>query len=511
VGNSISIGKRVPSVESYNKATGRTLFTADIRMPRMLYAKMLRSPYAHARIINIDTRRAIKLNGVKAAITYKDVPKISYNSSCPNFFGPQIKLDQCIFDSKVRYAGEEVAAVAAETEEIAEEAIELIEVTYNQLPAILNVEEALKPEAPKIHPGGNIAGQETFKFGDIEKGFKDADRIFEDAYKLSAVNPCPIEPHACICSFDSAGKLKVLSAHQKPFPLRKWLSFALGMPIDKVEIIKPPVGGGFGAKQDMVIEPHCALLSKMTGRPVRMEFTREEQFKVGRRRHSGVVKVKTGVKRDGTMIARQMEALLDTGAYSSHGYNVMFATGAWFATLYKSPHTLFEGKAVYTNTSIAGAMRGFGDPQATFAVESQMDAIAEELGIDPIELRLKNALKQGDPDPFSGVPIATCGLRECLEEGARRIGWYNARKRTPDKGTKRRGDGVWKWCEGHLAGVFERNSENKRRRLRECDRGHRGDRHWNVHGARADSCRGDWDTTGKSHDYVGIHHRVCAI
>jgi xanthine dehydrogenase molybdenum-binding subunit len=436
------VGKRLPRVDALEKVTGRGKFVVDMKIPGMLYAMIVRSPYAHAKVLSIKPERAKKLPGVKAILSMEDVPRISYDSSCPPILNEAIR-DQYVFDEKVRFVGEGVAAVAATSEDIAEEAIKLIKIEYQELPAVFDPEEAMKKDAPRIHSfEHNVAGKVDFEFGDLNKGFKEADYIFKDRYTTSRVQHCSLEPHACICSFNESRKLTVWTSTQIPFRARIWMAIVLDMHVGDIRVIKPHTGGGFGGKEEICQELICALLSKKTGKPIKSVYSREEEFYATRTRHPCIIELETGVKKDGELTARQIRAILNTGAYASHGLGVLRVLSSTFLVLYRSPNVRFNGCCVYTNTPVAGAMRAFGAPQVTFAVESQMDTIADKLEIDPIKLRLKNAMRTGDVVPGTNMVIGSCGLKECLEKGAKKIHWETRQKPGKASGIKKLGLGV---------------------------------------------------------------------
>jgi xanthine dehydrogenase molybdenum-binding subunit len=438
------VGKRLPRVDAREKATGTAKFTVDIKLHEMLYAKILRSPHAHARIVQIDTSKAEKLPGVKAVLTHKEarIPFLEWLG---------MPTDEYVLDDSVRYVGDKVAAVAAVSEEVAEEALKLLNVEYEVLPAVFDQEEAMKPGAPKIHPEipeaeNNVSFPNQpilIEVGDIEKGFKEADYIFENTYKTSRQCHCSLEPHVCVASWDNSGKLTFWSSEQTAFFVRERLANALGIPLNKVRVIVPHVGGGFGSKYGYAEEVICALLAKKTCRPVKLECTREEEFATTRTRHPWSIKIKTGVKKDGTFTARYMRAVINTGAYGWHGAGTLMWGGSWFVSLYRCPNIRFEGYPVYTNSPVAGAFRGYGNPQANFAMECQIDEIAERLGMDPLELRLKNHIRTGDVNPANQFTVTSCGLDECMRKGAERIGW-NRRQKKPRAvgGIKKRGIGM---------------------------------------------------------------------
>ncbi len=441
------IGKPTPQLDAYDKVTGGKGFTVNVRLPGMLHAKLLRSPYPHARILHVDTSEAERLPGVKAVLVPSEAPKIKFH---PVYFAPSTALsmvrDMLILSDTVRFAGEPVAAVAATRPEIAEEALERIHVEYEQLPAVFDPEEAMKPGAPQIHEHAphNIALNPSFSFGDLEKGFAEADFTFENTYQTQRVHTCYMEPRVCVVDSDARGNLTVWSSTQHLFGLREKLAFALGIPVGKVKVVKPPyIGGGFGGKLDMgFIEPICALLSLKTGRPVRAEQTRYEDF-ITTARNPIKMHLKTGVKKDGTLTARYASSLLDTGSHATHGAVVLMVHGFYgFLLPYRCPNQKWEGRSVYTNNMIGGGFRGYGAPQAAFAVESQIDEICDALKLDPIEFRLKNAHQEGEPHPFEpSFRLSTYRLADCLQQGAAKIGWSERRSNRP-AGTKRRGIGL---------------------------------------------------------------------
>jgi xanthine dehydrogenase molybdenum-binding subunit len=305
--------------------------------------------------------------------------------------------------------------------------------------------EAVADDAPDIHEnlehGKNTAGYVRMEQGDVEKGFAEADHVFETECSVPGQAHSMLEPVVAICHYEGSGKLTVWSSTQIPFTLRRLIHDALGIPIRKIRVLKPIVGGGFGCKQDMQEEPLCALLSKAAGRPVKLEYTREETFSSSRHRHPYVMRSKTGVKKDGTITARYLHAVANTGGFSSHGPIVTAYMGAMWLALYRSPHLLFEGQTVYTNLSIAGAFRGYGVPQGTYASELHMEHVAKELGMDPLDLRRMNHVQAGDIHPATQWKIATCELRRCIDAGAEAIGWAEKRNKNGPVNGKLRGVG----------------------------------------------------------------------
>ncbi len=444
------VGTSVLRPDAYDKVTGGKGFPVNVRLPGMLHGKILRSPYPHARVLRVDTSKAEKLPGVKAVITPADVPQIKFH---PVFFAPStansMVRDMLILTDHPRFAGEPIAAVAATTAEIAEEATELIQVEYEMLPAVLDVEEAMKPGAPQLyeHAPKNVVMAPSFSFGDIERGFEEADYVFENTYQTQRVHTCYMEPRVCVVDSDRQGNLKIWSSCQSLFGLREKLAFALGIPVSKVTAVKPPyIGGGFGGKLDMTfIEPVSALLSLKTGRPVRIEQTRYEDFISGAR-NPLKIHLKTGVKKDGTFMARYAKSILDTGSHATHGAVVVMVHGMYgFLLTYRCSNQKWDGMTVYTNNMIGGGFRGYGCPQAAFAVESQIDEICDKLKLDPIEFRLKNSHHESDPHPFEpSSKLDTYRFEECLRKGAKEIGW-GARKAAgsgSNGSTKKRGIGL---------------------------------------------------------------------
>ena len=419
----------------------------------MLYGRILRSPYPHAKILDIESENAKALPGVKAVLTCKDVPSVKYNSA-ERFFGQlnTIPATETILSNKARYIGDRIAAVAATSDEVAEKAIDLITMKCEELPSVYDPEEALQEGAPHIHEGGNLAKRIEKAIGDVEDGFRNSDLLFEGEYKTQTVQHCPLETHSCLAAFKN-GRLTVWTPTQTPFPFRFILGRALKMPLNKIRVISSLSGGSFGGKNEIVDEAICSLLAIKTRRPVKMVMSRSEEFTCSRTRHSSTSYLRTGVKKDGTLMARDIKTILNTGAYASGGSMVLAVLGAHLFSMYKIPNMRFDGYCVYTNTPIAGAMRGYGNPQVTFPGEVQMDEIAEELGIDPVELRLKNAVRTGDNDPLTGLSLGNVGLRECLQRGSDKMDWVRKRMRSKGfEGNIKRGVGVS--CGTHNTGTF---------------------------------------------------------
>ena len=446
--NTTVLGKSVPRPDALDKVTGGKQYPVNVVLPGMLHAKLLRSPYPHARIVNIDASAAAKLPGVKAVLLPEDVPQRKY---CPVYFvptlAPSMVQDMLIMSNTVRYAGQPVAAVAATSAGIAEQALELIEVEYEELPAVFDPDAAMADGAPEIHEGAenNVAVNPVVAFGDVEAGFEKADHIFEGTYQTQRVHTCYMEPRVCVVDSDTGGNLTVHSSMQHLFGLREKLAFVLDMPESRVKVIKPAyIGGGFGGKLDIgYIEPVAALLSLKTGRPVRIEQTRYEDF-ISTTRNPIKVYLKTGITKDGRFVARYAESTLDCGAHATHGAEVINVHGMFGILLtYPCADQHWEGKTVYTNNMIGGGYRGYGSPQGAFAVESQIDEICEELGFDPVEFRLNNSYKQGDPHPFNPqAKLDSYRFQDCLQQAAERIGWSSRTPAGSDQNVKKRGIGL---------------------------------------------------------------------
>lgn len=404
------VGKSLPKVDAPGKSIGQTVFTTDIQLPKMLHARLLRSPLSHARILNVDVSQALRLPGVKAVVTGAETP-ITFG------YLPHTADQYPLARDKVRYIGDEVAAVAAIDEDTAEEALSLIKVDYEELPAVFDPAEALREGAPQLHDNvpGNVAGLFKMHFGDVEEALAGADHIREDRFVTAGVNHCPLEGHAAVASWDAGGRLTVWTSTQNPFLVQRNLSRTLGIPDRNLRLVVPPVGGGFGAKIESFSNEFAAiLLAKKAGRPVRLALSREEVFCATRRRIPLIIDMKTGVKKDGTIVGLDTKVIGDGGAYASTGMLVLFHGGAYLTLPYKMPNVRYEGYRAYTNRPPAGAQRGHGVPQMRYAVESQMDMLAEELGLDPVEMRLRNAVEAGHRT-VNHWEVNSCGIKECIK------------------------------------------------------------------------------------------------
>jgi len=446
------VGKRLPRPDAVAKATGTANYTVDIRLPGMLICKVLRSPYPHAKIIKIDKFAAEKLAGVEAVITFKDVPQRPFNVAIEDILirdqtirFERAKQDQYVLSEKARFVGDAIAAVAAVSEGIAEEALELIEVEYEKLSAVFDPKEAMKDEAPRVHDyaGTNHVWHHPFPTpeGDIEKGFQEADHIIEETFHSSKQKHCVMEPVSCIAAFEPTGRLTVWSPSQNAYPSRRKIAELFHIPEGMIRWISPHTGGGFGAGTSLRAEPVCITLAIKTGRPVKLVYSREEQFVGTETRHPITYTVKMGVKGDGAITALQMSFIMDAGAYFSHSGEVAGASLGHSMALYRAQNTAGGGEIVYTNLPVSGAFRGFGNPQGMWALEQAVDMAAEKIGMDPLEFRLKNHMRTGDRTWITSIPIENSEMAKCIRSGAEHIGWKE--KRGGEKGrVRKRGVGM---------------------------------------------------------------------
>ncbi len=460
------VNKSVKKIDGIGLATGKAEYVDDINLEGLLYAKILPSPYAHAIIEEIDVSKAIKLKGVKAVLTYKDVPRVAHTTAGQGYPEPS-PYDTFMLDKKVRFVGDRVAAVAAETPEIAEKALSLIKVKYKVLEPVFDMREADKKGAPVIHdekdaktvlpinfnPKRNIASFVEVEAGNVEKGFKEADFIIEHEYMSHYATHVCNEPHIVITYLDPNNRLIIRTSTQVPFHVRRIVAQQLKLPVSRIRVIKPRIGGGFGGKQEVLLEDICSALTLKTGRPVKLEYTRKEEFISSRTRHPQIIKFKTGVKKDGTLTAIDMDILMNTGAYGSHALTVASNTGSKVLPLLRCKNVKFRAKSVYTNLPVGGAYRGYGATQGYVAMGIQVDEIAEKLGMDVLEFYKKNHIRIGETSPIfkalgegrEGVlqTIESCGLDKCIDEGAKAIGWYKKREKYKNqKGKIRRGVGM---------------------------------------------------------------------
>jgi putative selenate reductase molybdopterin-binding subunit len=441
-----TVGRSERRVDSIKLATGRGTFVDDIALPGLLHARILHSPHAHAVIKRIDASRARALPGVACVLTHEDVPRIPYTTAGQGWPEPS-PYDAVMLDRKVRFVGDRVAVVAAEDPELAQRACDAIEVEYELLPANFDPERAMDPGAAVIHDqtdasgikdaSRNVAAQIVAEVGDVKDGFAQAEQVFEHTYRVPYVQQASIEPHIAITWLDEDHRLMVRTSTQVPFHVRRIIAPLLGLEVRRIRVIKPRIGGGFGGKQEILIEDLCGMLTLRTGRPVRLEYTREEELSAARTRHPQILTVKSGVK-DGRFTAIELKVLENTGAYGTHALTVMSVTGNRALSLYRCPNVRYEAHAVYTNLAVAGAFRGYGCPQGFFALESHVDEVAAALGEDPLEFRKRNHVQEGDDQPIAQVLgegregfkqlIRSCGLPQCIDQGAKAIGWTKKRK-----------------------------------------------------------------------------------
>jgi CO/xanthine dehydrogenase Mo-binding subunit len=438
------VGRAESRSDGDDKVSGKAIYAVDVKIAGMIHGKILRSPYAHARLTRVDASKAENFPGVFAVITRADQARL-------RMFGAAYKDQTIVAVDKVRYAGDPVAAVAAIDEASAEEALALIDVEYEELPAVTSIEEALAPGAPLVHEanvsGGELMGQHyeapkefsgtnlCYRFsygkGNVEEGFKKADQVFENVFTFPRVQHFSMEPHATVAQFEG-DRLTLWAATQEPFTLREHLADIFRLPLNKIRIIVPYVGGGYGGKLAVKTEPLAAALAWKAKRPVRLAHSIEESFKTVSR-HPARVTIKTGVMNDGKLVARQCLIHMETGAYADAGPRVTQKAGYRCFGPYRLPHMRTDAYTVYTNTVPAGAYRGFGTLQVTWAYESQMDIIAEKLGLDPLDFRLKNLLRKGEVYTPGDTPV-DCDLRAGLLRTAKEIGWKDKKKPNRGKG-----------------------------------------------------------------------------
>lgn len=449
------IGRSLPRMDAPGKVTGTAVYAADFALPGMLHGAILRSPEAHARIVRLDAARARRMPGVRAVLTAADVPDVRY--------GGALKDETVFACGRVRYAGQPVAAVAALTPEAARAALRAIEVEYEPLTPVLDLAAALAPGAPLVHEAwasywalpilhrdGNVCHRARIVVGDVERGWAEADRVFEHRFTTAVVHQGYTEPRAAVAAWDSAGVVTVWSNTQLPFEIQNTLAEILAVAPSRVRVIVPGIGGGFGGKLRIGVEHFAALLARRAGRPVKVMTTSEEELTAAYPRQGTIVELKTGATRDGRLTAKEGRIWFDTGAFAGSGPGVASVATLVLAGPYRVPNLQLEGFAVYTNKTNCGSFRAPSGPQANFAVESQMDMIADALGLDPLELRLRNIVREGDEGP-TGQTLAGVGLEECLRRAAAAIGWENRR---PARG---RGKGLacgWWTTTGGSSGVY---------------------------------------------------------
>jgi len=444
------VGKRIPRSDAFEKSTGLARYTIDVKLPGMLVGKVLRSPHAHANILNIDKSKAEKIPGVEAVITAEDVPNRLFNGTftiykvSPERAKHEVE-DRYILSKKARFVGDGIAAVAAIDEETAENALELIDVQYEKLPAVYDCIEAMNTDAPRIHDfaKNNIAKHISFPFaaGDVEQGFQQADYNIESTFKTSKQKHCQLELDSCVAKFDPQGRLTIWSPCCQIHLFRRRIAWLFGLKEGMVRVISNYVGGSFGGRSNFNAEPICIALAQKSGKPVKLEYTSEEDFIVHMSRQPFVQTGKIGVKKDGTITALQTKLVTNGGAYFETSGATTAVNMVLFMGLYRCPNMAGEGDVVYTNTPVSGGFRGYGNPQGTFVLEQIIDMAAEKIGMDPMAFRLKNHRRTGDPSWWPSIPLGSCALEECIRIGAERIGWEEKRSRK-DTGTKKKGVGM---------------------------------------------------------------------
>ena len=425
------IGTRQPKVDAFERVSGRAKYASDFYLPRMLYLKTLRSPYPHARIVSIDTSKAYALPGVALVLTHKEMPAYQWHPGMP------------ILADIARFVGDDVAVVAARDEETAQEALDLIKVEYQKLPFVLDPEEALKPDAPKLYPEGNLIGGKpvVVSRGDVEKGFAEADLIYEAKYRTNLLQHATREPRVCVAAWEG-GKLTIWDSTQYSFDVQRGVAKALKIPMSKVRVVCDFMGGGFGDRSGPErYNVLAALVARKAGRPARIELDREENFVAGHHRYPIILYLKYGVKKDGTLTALQAKAVADMGAFP----HVQGAAGTMEVVMstYRCPNMRGESYSVTTNKPEGGYMRCVGHPQGTFSQEVHIDIIAEKLGMDPVEFRLKNYARLEDGDQFRKIPFSSNGMEECIERGADTFKWKERwQKPASSQGPMKRGIGM---------------------------------------------------------------------
>ena len=457
------VGRPEAKVDGVKLVSGRPAFTDDVKVEGMLYGELLTSPHAHARIKRIDAARARALPGVHAVLTHEDLPRIKYATGGQSFPNPP-PLDQVSLDNKVRHVGDRVAIAAAETPELARQALRLIEIEWESLPLVLDPEEAMRDGAPVIHDepdtegiydaAHNIVHHIEAEGGDRAAQWARADYVFEGEYRTPQQQQCHIEPHACITYWDENRRLVVRSSTQVPFHVRRMLAPLIGLPVKQIRVIKPRIGGGFGNKQEMLLEDLCAHLTLATGRPVRMEYSRQQEFTSSRSRHPQIQRYKIGVTRDMEIVAVELYLIGDTCAYGTHGLTVQMVGGQKALTLYNAPYNKFVCDVVYTNKPTPGAFRGYGAMQCYFGLETLINEIADQMGWDVVELKRRNWIKLGDELRIAKAlgegregfeqHIRSTGLEQCVQAGIAATDWYRKRAGPQERptGPIRRGIGM---------------------------------------------------------------------
>ena len=437
------ISTRANRIDGPDKATGKAVFTDDLSRPGMLYGALLQSPHAHAKILAIDTNEAEKLPGVKSVITAREAGSVKYGVS-------PARYDETVFAvDKVRYVGDEIAAVAAVSLGIALKAVELIRVEYEVLPAVFTVEDAVEEDAPQLHDDfpGNLCAEVHQEFGDVEDALRQSDIVITTSMKNKRQDGACIEMQVCLAEFDNRGVLTLVSSTQVPHYVQRTVAMVLEMDIGKVRVKKPYVGAGFGIKASAnPMELACCILARETNKPVKMNYTREQVFMLARARHQFSHTITTGVKKDGTLLALKHECTLDGGAYTSFGIATVYYTGSLLAGPYKLANMSYDGYRVYNNKPTCGAQRGHGAVIARACFEQQLDMIAEKIGMDPMELRIKNMMETGDTT-CNDLNMSSFGMAECIEAVRENSQWDKK------KGNMPQGKGIGMACGFFVSGA----------------------------------------------------------
>jgi CO/xanthine dehydrogenase Mo-binding subunit len=443
-----NIGSRVPLIDAVEKVTGSLKFGSDFKLPGILYGKVLRSPFPHAKILSIDASSARKLRGVKAVVTGWD-----YDLPVYSVAGEKNVDEQLLAKVKVRYIGDEVAAVAAIDEDTAREALRRIIVKYEEIPAVFDPEEAMKEGAPLVHENvqRNIARILKIRHGNAENGLRESDAVVEATFKTPLVHQAYLEPHSVVAQWDLRGGVTLWIPTQSPTLARITYANALGIERDKVRIIQMPMGGAFGGKLEYKLHPLCALLAREAKAPVKMTNTRKEEFTASLPRVPMVIKMKAGCKWDGTFLAKMAEIIADNGAYMNYGPGILLSATTRHDNLYRLKNICTDSYLIYTNKIPTGCFRGFGCPQSFFALESIIDMLASEIDMDPAEFRLKNASRAQDITPHKWF-FGSCGLSEAITKSIEKADWYKKRKAFPEKRSKDKAYGIGLACCLHVSG-----------------------------------------------------------
>lgn len=452
------LGSDINRVDAVAKVTGKAKYTDDFIERDMLVGKVLRSPYAHAYVKNINVEEASKLDGVYAIITSKDLPRVKFATAGHPYSldpGHRDVEDRLILTDKARLVGDAIAAVVAKDEIIADKALKLIKVDYEILPAVFVPEESVKENAPKIHEDrkNNIIASSVIDIGDIDNEFKNADFIFEGEYETSIVQHCQLENQTAYAYVDSNDRIVIVTSTQIPHIVRRVVGQALDIPWGRIRVIKPYVGGGFGNKQDVIIEPlTVAMTLAVNGRPVRFSLSREEVFIDTRTRHAMKFNIKSAVSKEGKLLGIYMDNIVNNGAYASHGHSIAMSAASKFRPLYDFNSIRVEPKTVYTNLPTAGAMRGYGIPQVCFALEAHIEDIAVKLNIDSIKFRKDNFISLGHTDPLSGIKVRSFELEKCIERGKELIKWDEKKELYKNQNSNKR-KGLGMACFSYFSGT----------------------------------------------------------